>query len=1214
MLRKTFSFFFSILLIEMVVLILILPGCKGRSPVLPILPPESNPTSGQLPPTNDNHRSISGSRSNARLIMTGPKEYLSSELDPPLITQSQPTFSAIVENLTIKPNPDDFVARIDMKDVPCDIDPLTNEVRFTPMFPLESGNHFAILRFWNPEGTSAMLWWSFRIETSPPGITGVMWSTKNDYAAVFFDREVEPSRAIDPNRWMVNAGKDIFRDSIKRHLGGVTVFLPLTPDIFEIYQTDLPMTITYIDVNGPADYVIRRGGSMREGQAITCSEGNEEYCRSITADIFSHNSIQTEEHAVGYYLEPDEETLCPLRIEFTNWSMAPTLNDNPKSPGSYYQQQDNSTIGEFEPVGDYYEVLPLNQTRWSRTYLTFLRRYKHTLTVTLRADCDRDSVFETVLGQQSFILQQGEVGVDSNPPQFLFPPTVLYGDEAATIIRQLVGNAPMSGEGCLTCNEYYFAIYRDEFERQMNEMAANTCDLYIVTQATDDFGLSNPWHFCLDKLMSDASVDYGTTSQGEGGTNVLVCDYAPFASLVDCSGCASMNCYNCELDCAWGDPRHRPCGGPPYIGGILKQDWCPEEGTITWWRLEDELGAPPGEEVVGMKVRVADNAAAPEADPEPGITGNWRRSDDVINQLCGPFGSIERGGGSARELQPCRGKLRVEFVDKNPSDHSNNPEQYYKLVEFENECDEGRYTNFIYGMKAQQGGRWGAIVHIAAKLDLSEHPDPCEIPESIKVKILNCEETHGSHEDSVDVVLTRYDLASYPYISLDELAYLFGIRSKRTYEPEEPREPVCELCFYIGKVFITDSEDTNEDTGTLYMSNSDNLLPSDQQKDYAFSIVKGFCDEFKNIVEGFFYGTGRGIGWDKLERDEVNGKDKWYGFEGFIQSGGFEIIMPKEAYHLKDETKFSIELDTTTYGRKSSVPIQSQSDVIILIGHSFLHGNDENDRWTAPLLHDFYFPLHSNWWGSTENCDHKSYTNRTDYFVFNQACNYGYGNDETDPENCNSRCYYRNDFVEPYSGQTEATFWKKERGSGSDTKWLLVLSCATLHNRIGKTTPVLGPNTINGRMKLRNLIDAGYFDSVCGFRDQTNIILFEALLPWYNARMSQLPNMCNPCCVDTELYESPEFYPPDPSIAAFMESCAQLAQNSYYRVWHDEEHDKDIYNNANKACAIAKVNGHFYSWHIKRVIEYEFDKSINKIVEIEKWKITRLELYEDPAE
>jgi hypothetical protein len=332
------------------------------------------------------------------------------------------------------------------------------------------------------------------------------------------------------------------------------------------------MTITYVDVNGPADYVIRRGGSMREVQAITCSEGNEQYCRSITADIFCHESIETEDYAVGYYLEPDEETLCPLRIEFTNWFMAPTLNDNPKSQGSYYQQADSSTIGDFEQVGDYYEVLPLNQTRWSRTYLIFLRRYAHTLTATLRADCDNNGTFETVLGQQGFTLVQGAVGVDSNPPQFLFPPTVLYGDEAATTIRQLVGNAPMYGEGCLTCNEYYFAIQRSEFERQMSELAANPCDLYIVAQARDDYGRINPAHFCIDKLMSDGSVYYGTTSEGEAGFNVLVCDYAPFASIFDCSECAAMDCYNCELDCGWLDPRHRPCGGPPYIGGILKQD------------------------------------------------------------------------------------------------------------------------------------------------------------------------------------------------------------------------------------------------------------------------------------------------------------------------------------------------------------------------------------------------------------------------------------------------------------------------------------------------------------------------------------------------------------------------------------------------------------------------------------------------------------------
>jgi len=479
---------------------------------------------------------------------------------------------------------------------------------------------------------------------------------------------------------------------------------------------------------------------------------------------------------------------------------------------------------------------------------------------------------------------------------------------------------------------------------------------------------------------------------------------------------------------------------------------------------------------------------------------------------------------------------------------------------------------------------------------------------------LNCEETHGSHEDNVDVVLTRYDLVSYPYISLDDLAYLFGIRSKRIYEPEEPREPVCELCFYIGQVFITDSEDTNEDTGALYMSNSDNLLPLGQQKDFSFSIDHLFCPKFQNIVEGFFYGTSRGVGWYEPERDEESGNDKWYGFDGFIQSGGFEVIEAKEAYHLKDETKYYVELEKTSDGRNVSVPVQSQSDVLILIGHSLLRGENDSNRWTAPMVDKFNYPHHFDWWSRYENCDYGSAENRADYFVFNKACNYGYGNDETDPYNCNSRCYYRNDFVEPYSGQTAAKFWKKERGSGSDTKWLLVLACAALHNGVGITTPPLGPNTINGRMKLKELIDSGYFDSVCGFRDTSTDTLFLAMLPWYNAKMSQLPNVCNPCCINPSLYESPEFYPPDPSIASFMESCAQLANYSYYRVRHDEEKDKDIYNNADKACAIAKINGHFYSWHIKKVSENEYDKSKGKYVQKERWKITRLELYEDPID
>ena len=112
MVKKPLSSFLSILLIEMVVFILILAGCKGRSPILPILPPVSNLAGEQLPPTVDNHRSMSGSDSNVRLIMTGPKEYISSELDPPLITEPQPTFSARIKNMDSVPNSDEFTARI----------------------------------------------------------------------------------------------------------------------------------------------------------------------------------------------------------------------------------------------------------------------------------------------------------------------------------------------------------------------------------------------------------------------------------------------------------------------------------------------------------------------------------------------------------------------------------------------------------------------------------------------------------------------------------------------------------------------------------------------------------------------------------------------------------------------------------------------------------------------------------------------------------------------------------------------------------------------------------------------------------------------------------------------------------------------------------------------------------------------------------------------
>jgi len=1079
--------------------------------------------------------------------MTGPKEYLSSELDPPLITQSQPIFSAIVENLTTKPNPDDFIARIDMKDIPCIFGEASNEVRFTPLLPLESGNHFATLYFWNPEGTSSMLWWSFRIETSPPEIIGVMWSTKNDDAAVFFDREVEPSMAIDPNRWMVNASKDVFRASIEKHLGGSIVFLPLAPNIFEMYQTDLPMTITYIDVNGPADYVIRRGGSMREAQAITCSPGNEQYCRSITADIFSHNSIQTEEHAVGYYLEPDEETYCPLRIEFTNWSMAPTLNDNPKSPGSYYQQQDNSTIGDFEPVGDYYEVLPLNQNRWSRTYMAdFLRRYAHTLTVTLRADCDNNGVFETVLGQQGFTLEQGEVGVDSHPPQFLFPPTVLYGDEAATTIRQLVGNAPMSGEGCLTCNEYYFAIYRDEFERQMSELAANPCDLYIVTQATDDYGRINPAHFCLDKLMSDNSIDYGTTSEGEAGLNALVCDYAPFASLVDCSGCATMDCYNCELDCAWLDPRHRPCGGPPYIGGILKQDWGSDEGAIIWWRLEDELAAPPDTEVVGMKVRVADSAYAPGP---PGILGNWRHSEDVMEQLCDPF--AERGGSAERKgaAVGCGLGVRAEFLGIN--EHETDPESpgegEPKFVHFENWCDE---SNTTYIFRRDEFGN--AVVYLAAQIIPIGNFDWSTLDDvTLKIKVKTSEDSDHRPpawvHDFTWVPMFRYNEAPpelRAFVSYERLQHLFGL---------DPEKDDCD-CLYIGKLIVCDNCSSPQE-GLLYVSSSDNLLSFTNKKDYAYTAARLEEDDLPfNVSQSICnYGIRRGVGWDTPNKAQ----DQWFGYDDYIQSGGFEIIDTVSARfvgsNINQEIGFANE-------EIESVPVQSEADVIIFDAHTKYAdiNNDDYAELPTSQVGSFKYPEHSEV-NPVPLCEGK-HIGRGDRFVYDYLGQCGYEKPE---------CCKRSDFLMPYTIYLN-DFWRNKNVAPpreKDMKWIVLLSCGMMNNCYND------PEYGLVRERLGSLLDT-FYKSATGFKEVIERRTCRQIFQPYSDNLRILVNIygeypSEPCYINEAFWRSTADMTYDPSVAAFMEAACRLSSDYVFQGdW------------GSSACGIANENTISYSWHI----------------------------------
>jgi len=194
MVRKSFSFLFSILLIEMVILILILPGCKGRSPILLGMPDAGH----QYQHDNGTYRHSYGSGSRVRMIATGPEEIFKSKLNPPRIINTMPTFSARVENNDTPLSDEDFRARIDFKDVHHYIS--GNDVSFTRAIPLEGGEHRAELFFKNPDGYPMTIKWEFIVAVDPPEISAVFLN-EHGTAIVFLNHRVEPDYLTDYSQW-----------------------------------------------------------------------------------------------------------------------------------------------------------------------------------------------------------------------------------------------------------------------------------------------------------------------------------------------------------------------------------------------------------------------------------------------------------------------------------------------------------------------------------------------------------------------------------------------------------------------------------------------------------------------------------------------------------------------------------------------------------------------------------------------------------------------------------------------------------------------------------------------------------------------------------------------------------------------------------------------------------------------------------------------------
>jgi len=1091
-----------------------------------------------LPPDDYDGRAGYQNRTNVSLQVTGPAEYISSKLNPPLITEMNPLFSARVINNISRLDAKYFSATIDSEHVICAFNQASNEVYFTSAKPLKNGKHTAVLHFSNPDGSSRMLYWSFTSNTDPPEIQIVMWNDEEKFALVVFNRDIEPDLLHDSSRWRFNAEQDILRENVGT-VGNNMAFLPLKDVAFEKYTNRTALTVSFIDKNGIADYVVNRGGSARKGQSVPCGD-----CSGIeiTFPLAEHKFLEAgaEKYALAYEVTNPLE--CSIIMEWEGWARVPIANDDPAGiPGNnncdlYDLVIDTKCegIGETQSSGvPYPESFSMEFNNGTLKTISFSRNYAHHIEISFWADCtdelryDRDE-HEYKLGEESIDFSES---FDCKHPVFDYNPTVLWGDEAADQIESLMDGIPMRGEpvsGDIYCN----TMYRDDpaeydFNEMMQDLRDHNCDLFIVAQASDPIsgnrrGNLAPSQITLDMKKNDGTCSYDISwSGGEMLTGVLVLDYKPWGSpeygYVD-----DLELLTYPDD--WPDPNY-----PVDTPGNIWHDWCPEESTIMVCNLTDILTAPSGDEITGIKVRITDNTR----DPVDGYHGNWRRSEDVMEQVC--LVPIRSGSRNAAG-KFCGYDTKAAFIENNPYDKvpsdkptDPHPEDHLKRLHYGGKTDDNN-TAFI-SLRDNDGSAFldyyiaiqvtdpTVIENFADEIDMVFYSSETSIPNGME----DLNFTYPGHVAAVETKAKRcHPLPSGVTDPVKKRIFdlLFGDGMQRN-----------ECLLYHVQLEVSDSKrTTSSDTNpVLYVSSSDHKWGTDwlAKRDFAKSFDSG-----SNLltINGFRFGSEdniRGTGRNYAKEYEDKKKNSWYSYDEFITSGGIETVYAKI---VDDDYKPSLFFE-----EEHCVAVQSESDIILLTSHGVPAGA-VGKKFIPPFYSELPYPY---WPYYQETHDPASYY--SDYGIVippdNDGLNaWGFG-----------RC---------------GDFWQKNHRSSNECelRWLTLLACEALTQG-----PVSGSVNWKQRISFNETDpdDHPYLSSVCGFRKfikapNTSISLgiagdFHhdmAFINKYSANMEELFDPVqnpfpyepiNPCSTQEgeHLWQCPASY--DISVSAWMEAaCHEL--------------------------------------------------------------------------
>lgn len=1077
-------------------------------------------------PDSSNHRTISESPSHASMTITGPEEYLTSELSVKLLTSARPVFTAKLSDIDGVITSDNFNARIDRDQISCTYNFGDGSVSFQPNVDLADGMHQAQLILVNPGSSQRMLHWSFMVRTALPTINMVMWNQESKWALVVFNESIEPSVMKDQSRWSFNRESNILRGPIGS-AGDNMALLPLTNQAIGRYQQREALTIGFNEKNGIVDYVVSRGGGVERDVQTDCNCSRISFTWIPGAE---HKFLEAAEEHYAFAYTFDNPNYCPVEMEWSAWTRTPVGHDSYENEFATNEDHLCEGIPETgtsqDPYPDEFNMLIDNEGPQT---VAFDRKYRHNLTVSVWADCtdgDRPGTLpadphETFVTTKTFILGPASSsipeGFDCTNPVFDQIPLVLYGDEAAQKITDLMSGVSFYDDG--PSGTWYCGWTQAQFESAMNDLRADTCGLYIVAKASDPiygnrYGNMDIQHMVLDYKHEPegGSPLYEYTDIIEEMVMGISLDHYPWAEEPYTSS-------DREIVLNWPDPNY-PTGGMFYCDG------SGAESSIQIFPLTDILLDEDYLDVTDIRVRIVDN------NPMRGIEGNWIRSDNVMNQL---FVFDQREGERvASENRSCAvtGKLKIKIIADNPYDDdtsenapTNDPYAYLKEALFSGATTDDQ-TAFIFGRNTQGCAVLPIYVYVSKDYKL----DPRD-PNATKIWLeVNSHEFKNilGYSEKTTVEVQLFD----PNNDLrDRLCTLFGLSP-----------PDCSNCRFF-KGDLTVSDDITSRLNVLYVSSSDhethNMDTGAKRMDHAISI--GWGQEIdpssppdmiwrqvtsEESAKRFKFGHYRGLGDDTPS----SGDDKkWYSYDEFITNGGFEVV---EVYDVVGN--YPIE------GAKPKVAVQSEADVMLL----FAHGGDASG---APV-------------SSASRFSYPSYTDQIDDYDF-WADNAGFHFAKF----VGGECLPDNTLCNDYGGSGGwNNFWQaKTRSQGyPELRWLAIVGC----NALAKGDPAE-----NWKLVIEDINnnDKSYLSSVCGF---SNIITKGAgSLPMsgdfvtngkftqkYGKNMESLMANCNfnyepsgPVFLTSDFWRCTPSC--DISVSAYMEAACEFAgsfqrglDNQYY--------------------------------------------------------------------